>query len=85
MHVLIYQVSVDVAVRIKREDGTVVAEVDATNLGWESVPVILHGGGFLRGDGEHAEAAIAASEARRSKERFEFTSFGSGVLCERSC
>jgi CHAT domain-containing protein len=91
LHVLIYQISVDVAVRIKREDGTVVAEVDATNLGWESVPVILHDGGFLdvelrdrkgqggryelmvkdmraagRGDEEHAEAAIAATEARRS-------------------
>jgi len=91
VHVLIYQVSVDVAVRIRRRDGTVVAEVDATNLGWESVPVILHGGGFLdlelrdqraqggryelmvkdmraagRSDEEHAEAAIAATEARRS-------------------
>ncbi len=91
VHVLIYQISADVAVRIKRTDGTVVSEVDATNLGWESVPVILPGGGFLdvelrdqkthggqyelvvnemraaaRGDEEHAEAAIAATEARRS-------------------
>jgi len=53
LHVLINQVSVDVAARIKLPNGTTYAEVDATNIGWESLAIILHdgGGGFL--DLEH--------------------------------
>jgi CHAT domain-containing protein len=41
VHATINQVSVDLSAKIIREDGTSYT-VDATNLGWESVPIVLH-------------------------------------------
>jgi hypothetical protein len=41
VHLLINQASADVATRIRRSYGSTLFEVDATETGWESVPILL--------------------------------------------